>query len=87
MKRLFSTINTYFLQKIDKDDFVTIKKSQFIYIMDFIFIFFMGLISLAGLFGSFERFIDSIKLTIPVSFVTIASIIAIRKSPAQTSWQ
>lgn len=85
MKRLFSTINTYFLQKIDKDDFVTIKKSQFIYIMDFIFIFFMGLISLAGLFGSFERFIDTIKLTIPVSFVTIASIIAIRKGRVITS--
>jgi len=72
-------LNNSFLKNVDPDDFVTYKKSEFIYILDIVFVILMLLLSLAALKTSYERFLQIIKPTIIIIFAAIASIFFITK--------
>jgi len=70
-------INYYFLNKIDKKDFLTYKKAQFVMLLDLSFIILMLLLTFLYI-GNSERFLETIKLTAPVIIVATSSLVAIK---------
>ncbi len=79
MKTLFRAINTFFLNKVDDNDFVLYKKGQFMMVMNLVFIALMILLTIGTLFLPPERAKSVLMMTSSATLVTII-VLAILKS-------
>jgi len=74
MKNLIKKINDYFLDDLDRDDFVVYKKAQFLLTNNILFSSLMVVLIIASSFAGYEMFTRVLRDT---SFVILASILSI----------